>query len=120
MRGILKSKDGNPIWPETVAASVTVDVEGEQYPLDAVLTALDTDPVEAFSASREKDLPAGTTYAVPQYIVGASHISVFLSGLKCAQGADFVEVGALGEPSTTITFTHIVDKNMSILVRVGR
>lgn len=120
MRGILKSKDGNPIWPETVAASVTVDVEGEQYPLDAVLTALDTDPVEAFSASREKDLPAGTTYAVPQYIVGASHISVFLSGLKCALGVDFNEVGVAGEPSTSITFTESMDRDTSILARVGR
>lgn len=120
MRGTLKNKDGSPLWPNTVAAAVNVDVDGEQYPLDAVLTALDTDPVESFSSSRPKDLAVGESYTVPQYIVGASHISVFLSGLKCAQGADFVEVGALGEPSTTITFTHIVDKNMSILVRVGR
>lgn len=120
MRGILKSKDGNPIWPETVAASVTVDVEGEKYPLDAVLTALDTDPVEEFSSSRSEDISVGTEYPVPQYIVGASHISVFLSGLKCALGVDFNEVGVAGEPSTGITFTDIVDKNTSILARVGR
>ena len=127
MRGILKSKDGNPIWPETVAASVTVDVEGEKYPLDAVLTALDTDPVEEFSSSRSEDISVGTEYPVPQYIVGASHnifsashISVFLSGLKCALGVDFNEVGVAGEPSTSITFTESVDRDTSILARVGR
>ena len=120
MRGTLKSKDGSPLWPNTVASAVNVDVDGEQYPLDAVLTALDTDPVEEFSPSRSDNIPAGTEYQVPQYIVGASHISVFLSGLKCALGVDFNEVGVKGEPSTGITFTDIVDKNTSILARVGR
>ena len=46
MRGTLKNKLGSPIWPETVASAVTVQMDNEQYPLDAVLAALDTDPVE--------------------------------------------------------------------------
>ena len=110
MRGTLKNKLGSPIWPETVASAVTVQMDNEQYPLDAVLAALDTDPVEHYSASRSNDIAGGTSYTVPQYIVGASHISVYLDGLKCA----------LGQPSTSITFTDTVDKTTSILVRVGR
>ena len=76
MRGTLKNKLGSPIWPETVASAVTVQMDNERYPLDAVLAALDTDPVEHYSASRSNDIAGGTSYTVPQYIVGASHISV--------------------------------------------
>ena len=57
---------------------------------------------------------------MPQYIVEASHISVYLNGLKCALGTDFNEVGISGEPSTSITFADTVEKGISILVRVGR
>jgi len=120
MRGTLKTKGGDPIWPDTVASSVTVEMDGEQYPLDAVLTALDTDPVESCSAGRDFDIAMGEEYTVPQYIVGASHISVYLNGLKCAPGTDFSEVGISGEPSTSITFADTVEKGISILVRVGR
>ena len=120
MRGTLKNKLGSPIWPETVASAVTVQMDNEQYSLDAVLAALDTDPVEHYSASRSNDIAGGTSYTVPQYTVGASHISVYLDGLKCAPGTDFHEAGTEGQPSTSITFTDIVDKTTSILVRVGR
>lgn len=58
MRGTLKTKGGDPIWPDTVASSVTVEMDGEQYPLDAVLTALDSDPVESCSAGRDFDCAA--------------------------------------------------------------
>ncbi len=55
------------------------------------------------------DLPAGTAYAVPSYIVGACKLQVFMDGVLCQPGdsgstASYREAGISGAASTQIVF----------------
>lgn len=60
-------------------------------------------------AALSADLPAGTAYAVPSYIVGACKLHVFMDGVLCRPGdsedtASYRENGINGATSTAIAF----------------
>ena len=120
--GSLKQKGGQVLAPQTKAEKVQVEIDGEKYTLADVLSALMQDPVETISASRSADIAAGQYYTVPEYVVGASNIAVYLDGLKasCGDNGVFSEVGAQDTVSTSIKFNHVIAKDVEIIVRVGR
>ena len=53
-------------------------------------------------------LAAGAVFTVPQYTVGGKKLTVHLDGVLCAAGATgfYLEVGAAGSKSTTITLNN--------------
>lgn len=120
--GSLKQKNGQVLAPQTKAEKVQVEIDGEQYSLADVLSMMMQDPVETISVNRSADIAAGESYTVPQYVVGASNIAVYLDGLKasCGENGVFSEVGTKDSVSTTIKFNHAVAKDVEIIVRVGR
>ena len=63
--------------------------------------------------TRTEALSAGTAYSVPAYAVGTGALMVFLDGILCNAGIEYVE-----ESSTTITFTSDIPLGIEITVRV--
>ena len=119
--GSLKQKNGQVLAPQTKAEKVQVEIDGEQYSL-ADVSMMMQDPVETISVNRSADIAAGESYTVPQYVVGASNIAVYLDGLKasCGENGVFSELGTKDTVSTTIKFNHAVAKDVEIIIRVGR
>lgn len=56
---------------------------------------------------------------VPTYIVGSNAINIYVDGVLCQRGSDFVEVGSAGAESTTIQFTSDISSEYDIIVVVG-
>lgn len=63
--------------------------------------------------TRTGDLAAGVAYSVPPYSVGTGAIVVFLDGILCNAGVEYIEASA-----TTITFTSDIPLDVEITVRV--
>ena len=63
--------------------------------------------------TRTEALAAGTSYTVPAYAVGTGALMVFLDGILCNAGVEYVE-----ESSTTISFTSDIPLDIEITVRV--
>ncbi|PWL59090.1 MAG: hypothetical protein DBY37_10690 [Desulfovibrionaceae bacterium] len=79
---------------------------------------------ELFSAAgtREEVVVAGADFTVPEYMVGAHRLEVFLDGLRCVCGetdaAQYTEVGSTGTQSTIIRWHDNIPADCDILVRV--
>ena len=63
--------------------------------------------------TRTEALAAGAAYTVPSYAVGPGALMVFLDGILCNAGVEYVE-----ESSTTISFTSDIPLDIEITVRV--
>ncbi len=119
--GTFKTGSGTEVSAKTLAESVVVTHDGNEYPLSDVLAALMADPVETVEVAAT-EIAAATAYTVPQYIVGCCHISVYLNGMKlaCGERGAFVEVCDNDAASTTMHVTDVVPSGTEIIVRVGR
>ncbi len=79
---------------------------------------------ELFSAAgtRTDVIASGADFAVPDYVVGAHRLEVFLDGLRCVDGtaenAQYAEVGKTGTQSTIIRWHEDIPADSDILVRV--
>ena len=78
---------------------------------------------ELFSAAgTREDVVAGADFTVPEYMVGAHRLEVFLDGLRCVDGtaenAQYAEVGKTGTQSTIIRWHADIPADYDILVRV--
>lgn len=90
--------DGQVIAARSVGGGMRA---GYEYPPSS--------PVTRQHGALPADLPAGTPYAVPGYIVGASKLLVFMDGVLCEPGdsastATYRESGISGSTSTEIIF----------------
>ena len=119
----LKQKNGASIYLQTRAEDVIIELDGETYNLKEVLQAVLKDSVEQIDNERDSILYAGENYTVPQYVVGCGNIAVYLDGLKISSGdgsCSFTEIGDADTVSTTIQFNSDIQKDVQILVRIGR
>ena len=66
-------------------------------------------------------IAAGGTFTVPQYTVGGKKLTVYLDGVLCAAGAAglYLETGAAGSKSTTITINDALDAGHDITAIVA-
>ena len=66
-------------------------------------------------------IAAGGTFTVPQYTVGGKKLTVYLDGVLCAAGAAglYLETGASGSKSTTITINDALDAGHDITAIVA-
>lgn len=71
------------------------------------------------AGSRVQEIPASGSITVPQYVVGAGQLLVFLDGVQCFAGVSYNEYGAAGTSSTTLVFLQRIPADMDILVRVN-
>ena len=120
--GTFKSANGDVLNPRTTSDAVSVSVENATYSLTDIITALDKDPVEVVSESRDNVIAASENYTVPEYVVGTNNLSVYYDGLKCEAGSDgtYTEVGNEGETSTLIQFNDEIATDVQLIFRVSR
>lgn len=78
-------------------------------------SAMTTATSEAYA--RQAVIEADTLYQVPEYVVGAGHLQVFLDGLECVLGETYLEVGASGNTSTHITFEDNIPTSFRITAK---
>lgn len=62
---------------------------------------------------------AGTVLTVPEYIVGANRLELFLDGIKCTKDDTYSEVGEAGSTSTTIVLNDAIPAAYYIQVFVS-
>ena len=58
------------------------------------------------AGTRQTDLATNYNYTVPTYVVGADQLVIYLNGLHCAVGQQYLEIGATGTDSSTIQILH--------------
>lgn len=106
-------------------------VEGEQPPHeyfnwmqnqnDRRLTYLES-PVtwniwKSYVNTRTETISAGVEFTVPEYVVGAEHLEVYLDGVYCFIDETYQEVGVKGAPSTVIKWMSDISPEYSIMIR---
>lgn len=66
-------------------------------------------------------LAIGAAFTVPQYTVGGKKLTVHLDGVLCGAGADglYLETGAAGAKSTTITLNNALDAGRELTAIVA-
>lgn len=118
--GTLKTKDGTPVYLHSALTGASVTVDGKEYSITDIVTALVKAPVEQVSNSRDADIEANVAYTVPEYVVGCGNIAIYLDGVRVFAGADndFVEVGTTGAVSYKVQFNKSVAKDVQIVARV--
>ena len=65
------------------------------------------------SDSRAAVLAAGTAWTVPQHTVNSSELAVYIQGLLCTRGVEYIDASA-----TTITFTSDIPAAFSLAAEV--
>ena len=111
---------------ETAAAVIPTPVsgtdEGKTLVVRGVAYHLEQPPSPSIAKSQailSSDLPAGSAYEVPIYVVGANKLNIYCGGLVYASGPDaasdqFYEVGSAGAISTTIKFHDTIPAGAKI------
>lgn len=93
-----------------IASAQTAIASARDSAIDAVMKAGGISIVRAVT-TLSSDLTAGTSFAVPEYTMGANRLFIYLDGVICQAGssAQYVE-----KTSTTITFIDTLPSGLQI------
>ena len=62
-----------------------------------------------YSTSRASTLAAGTTFEVPEYVLGDNSLEIFLNGVRLSKGVEYAEAS-----TTTVAFTSAIPPTYEI------
>lgn len=106
----------------TVRINDDIDASHEVMACSDIVVSTGTAAVGSVSvteAAIATPVVSGENVSVPAYIVGARSINIYVDGVLCQRGSDFVEVGSAGAESSTIKFTSSISGDYEVLAVAG-
>jgi len=121
--GTLKDRNGNPLYPKSVAEQIIVTVDGQETTLAALLQDLGITPTTVIEEefTLETGLEPGDLYTVTPYVVGNCRIQIWRDGVYLHGGDTgmWQEYGVEGEKSTVVLINDAIPAESVLTVRVA-